>query len=282
MLTAFGETKTVKDWSKDPRCRIGQDAIADRLKKGIDAETAITQPKNERRKVPSHRTEIGETFGRLTTIEECRMVTIVAKSKGNERIAKVLCRCECGKIKDIRTYSLRSGKTLSCGCLAREKAAELMLELKEKGLHKNPTHGMSNLRLYDTYKLMIRRCYQESSRSYKDYGARGITVCKEWKEDLRCFVDWAMANGYEEHLTIERIDHNGNYSPDNCTFITREKQAINKRNNVFVEHKGERKTLAEWSKDPRCVVRYHALAYRIRRKWDFEKALKTPSFPGNL
>ena len=103
-------------------------------------------------------------------------------------------------------------------------------------------------RLYQTWVDMKRRCYAKNRESYKYYGLRGISVCDEWKNDFEKFKTWAMANGYEENLTIDRIDVNGNYEPHNCKWSTIREQNNNKRTNKVLEFEGEQHTISEWSR----------------------------------
>lgn len=109
------------------------------------------------------------------------------------------------------------------------------------------SHGDSNTRLYGVWLAMRRRCYLESCKDYKNYGARGISVCKEWKDSYLSFKSWATSNKYEEGLELDRINTNGDYEPSNCRWITRVENARNKRSTVFLELNGERKTLQEWA-----------------------------------
>lgn len=144
---------------------------------------------------------------------------------------------------------LISGRTKSCGCLQREQATNHMREVgkvfgkitgKEnlrKALQEgkgvtggNYKHGLTGTRLYNIYHGMKERCLNPKCHSYTDYGGRGITICKEWLEDVQKFVNWALTHGYADNLTIERKDVNGNYEPDNCTWITNAEQQKNKRN----------------------------------------------------
>lgn len=103
-------------------------------------------------------------------------------------------------------------------------------------------------RLYTIWIGMRRRCENDKHDAYERYGGRGISVCKEWS-DYETFATWALENGYEEDLTIERKDVNGNYCPDNCCWITRSDQARNRRSSTFITYKGETKTAAEWARD---------------------------------
>ena len=135
------------------------------------------------------------------------------------------CLCECGKEHDVVERDLLSGKSLSCGCYAIERMNQA-----------HTTHGDTNgeyKRLLTIWRNMIARCSNEHASSYQDYGGRGISVCDEW-QDYPTFKEWALAHGYENDLTIERVDVNGNYGPDNCKWIPRAEQARNKRNTVRI------------------------------------------------
>lgn len=109
------------------------------------------------------------------------------------------------------------------------------------------THGGSGTRLYETWCGMKKRCYNAKDKRYDRYGGRGITICDEWRNDFKAFYDWAMANGYSEELTIDRIDVNGNYRPENCRWVDARVQQRNTTRNHFVTVHGETKTIAEWS-----------------------------------
>ena len=146
----------------------------------------------------------GMRFGRLIAIK------YVGKSRW-------LCKCDCGGTKVTRASSLKSGYTKSCGCI---------------GGH--TTHGLSHTRLYQTWCNMKSRCYREGSTHYAHYGGRGIKMCDEWKNDFKAFYDWAMANGYDpkargHELTIDRIDVDGDYTPDNCRWTDASTQCRNRR-----------------------------------------------------
>lgn len=165
----------------------------------------------------------GKKFGRLTVIGFNRI------QKGSYRWA---CECECGNVVSVPYSRLMRGETKSCGCILRE--------LKTK-------HGKSNTRLYTAWENMKTRCYNPNDDFYADYGGRGIKVCDEWLDDFTSFYKWSMENGYKSHLTIDRIDNNGDYSPDNCRWVDLKTQGRNKRNNVQVTINGETKTLSEWA-----------------------------------
>ena len=167
----------------------------------------------------------GKKFGRLTVKEKD-----TKKSKGRNYW---ICECDCGNIKSIRTDALTCGHTKSCGCLNKETQFK-------------PIHGMKNTRLYNVWGGMKNRCRNKNSSDYVDYGGRGISYCKEW-EDFIPFYNWAIENGYEEGLSIDRVDNNGNYEPSNCRWATTKQQANNRRTNVITEYKGQKFTLKELS-----------------------------------
>lgn len=139
---------------------------------------------------------------------------------------------------------------------------------------KNTTHGMSKTRLNNIWLGMKNRCLNSKSVSYRHYGGRGITICEEWL-DFIVFKDWALSNGYQENLTLDRIDVNQNYCPENCKWSNRIDQTINKRcvEQVYIEAFGEKKHIIAWVHDPRCKVSKPALEYRISAGWESERAI---------
>lgn len=132
----------------------------------------------------------------------------------------------------------------------------------------------SHHRLYHIWFDMKRRCYQEQNKRWEKYGGRGIKVCCEWLHDFQAFFDWSMANGYSDSLTIDRIDMDGDYSPDNCRWADKFQQANNRSNNHYIAFRGETKTMMEWSKV--LGMSYTTLRRRINSGWDVERAFLTP------
>ena len=138
--------------------------------------------------------------------------------KDNSKKNYFICKCECGTIRSV-TYSTLIGRpNASCGCDKKERISKA-----------NKTHLESKTRLYNIWQHIKKRCYNKKSNSYHDYGERGIIVCNEWLDSFENFKDWAINNDYEENLTIERINTNGNYEPSNCTWILKKDQAKNRR-----------------------------------------------------
>ena len=205
---------------------------------------------------------VGMKFGRLTVMD--RESPKSKKAKG-----LWVCKCECGNVIKVNTSDLKSGNTTSCGC----KRKETLRQLRTK-------HGESNTRLYNVWSDMKKRCYNTKNVDYKNYGGRGITVCDEWM-DFQNFYEWAIANGYDEtaprgQCTIDRINVDGNYEPENCRWVDRYIQMNNKRNNRILTYNGESHTLAEWCEI--VNIPYNCLKSRLNKlHWSVEKTLTTPT-----
>lgn len=152
----------------------------------------------------------GDKFWRLTVVK--------ATDKRLQRSIVYECACDCGNIVYTTRTRLVKGLTKSCGCLQKERASEL-----------NKKHGMSNTKLFNIWQDMCKRCFYENHHAYNYYGGRGITVCNEWKNDFLSFYNWSISNGYKEGLSIDRINNNGNYCPENCRWTTMKIQSSNRR-----------------------------------------------------
>lgn len=159
---------------------------------------------------------------------------------------------------------LNSGKTSSCGCYKIEKART-----------NSTTHNKRNTRLYTIWNHMKDRCYNLNSKIYRFYGERNIIICDEWKNNFEAFYNWAINNGYDDLLTIDRINSFGNYEPSNCRWITIQDQQRNRTNNRFITYNNETKTLSQWATE--YGFTWEQLRDRIDKLgWDFEKAILTP------
>ena len=191
----------------------------------------------------------GMKINRLTAIREC------GRNKHGHSLW--LFRCDCGKEKVIEKFSVTRGTTKSCGCLNNE--------VRKSGANRR-THGMCHKRLHRIWQAMKSRCKApEGSENYEWYVRRGIKVCDEWQQ-FAPFMEWALENGYRDDLTIDRIDYNGNYAPDNCRWATWEEQANNKRGVNKISYNGQTHTITEWSRItglPRSTI--NARFYRGER-----------------
>ena len=188
---------------------------------------------------------VGRKFGMLTVIADY----------GTDHRGEMMwiCKCECGNITHPITGSvLRKGKSTSCGCYAKRLARE-----------RTATHKKSQTRLYGIWQGMKARCIRKTSPAYKWYGGRGIKICDEWKNDFQTFHDWAMANGYADNLSIDRIDVNGDYEPLNCRWSTQKEQSMNTRRTIRVEINGISKTLLALSEE--TGIPYKTLYTRLSK-----------------
>lgn len=198
----------------------------------------------------------GQKFGKLTPLYN------VGKNKHNA--ALWLCQCDCGNTHITKSSYLINGECKSCGCLIKEKASITSYR-----------HGLSTTRIYKIWSGMKYRCNKNhSTKIHKNYKNKGIQVCDEWKNDFMAFYNWAMENGYQENLTIDRIDVNGNYEPDNCRWVTMKEQENNRNNNHYINYNNEIHILMEWSRI--LNINYDALRYRLKKGWSVEKAFTTP------
>lgn len=196
----------------------------------------------------------GQRFGKLTVIE---------RAENDGKRTQWLCKCDCGKIFAVWSSALISGNTKSCGCA--------IIEINKKNFS---THNQSYTRLYRIWANIKTRCTNDKYNRFCDYGGRGITICNEWLE-FENFYNWAMSNGYNNTLTIERVNNNANYEPSNCIWTTMAEQSTNKRSNLLFTYKNKTLCLKQWAKE--LNIDYILLYNRIvKRKWSFDKAITTP------
>ena len=171
----------------------------------------------------------GKRFGRLT---------VIGIDDRGDRKTYYNCQCDCGNVKSVRSDSLISGAIRSCGCMKKEQDLE--------NLTANHSHRMSGTRIYGIWQGIKKRCYNPHEARYDRYGGRGIKMCDEWRESFQSFYDWATENGYEETLSIDRIDNNGDYCPENCRWSDTQEQARNRSSNIRITIGNATKTLTEW------------------------------------
>lgn len=189
----------------------------------------------------------GKRFGRLTVLKR--------DFPDGKTGTFWLCLCDCGKLTSVRVGNLHTGWTKSCGCYKAETSAYHFCS--------NDNTRKNNLRLYSIYKSMRHRCLDKNHKCYRNYGERGIMICDSWlgEDGFKNFVLWAKANGYKDTLTIDRIDFNGNYCPNNCRWVSAKENANNKRDNRYIECNGEVKTLSQWADC--CGIRQSELKRRL-------------------
>lgn len=199
----------------------------------------------------------GEKFGRL--------IVLRMSDRKSGRKTYWLCQCECGNIKEIRSDCL--GIVKSCGCLKREQ--------DRINLESNHKHKLSGTRLYNEWQGIKGRCTDKNNKRYNDYGGRGITICSEWLVPDK-FFEWAIKNGYNDNLTIDRIDNNGNYEPSNCRWVDNKTQSNNKRTNILINYNGRIQTLKQWCEE--FDIDYRRSWNRHRRGLSLDKVF----FDGDL
>lgn len=194
----------------------------------------------------------GLRVGRLTVIGQ-------AERRGGRPAWR--CICDCGNETAVITTSLTTGRTRSCGCLNRERTTESFTK-----------HGQYQTRLYRIWSNMIQRCSNPNNDNYHRYGENGITVCQEWR-NYKTFSQWAFENGYSDKLSIDRIENDKGYCPENCRWVTPQEQTDNRNCTRHISYDGKTKTLKRWSEE--TGIPYNTLQWRIQKGWSSEKALTT-------
>lgn len=198
----------------------------------------------------------GQRFGRVLAIAYAGM--------NNSKHSVWNCLCDCGNYCQIEGTKLTQGKTKSCGCLSRERASI-----------GNSTHGFSTHYLWSTYYHLLTRCYNPKDKSYDRYGARGITVCDRWRESFANFI--ADMGERPDGCSIDRIDNDGPYSPENCRWATISEQNSNTRQNHYLTYGGETMTIAQWGL--RLGMSRQTIYSRLRYGWSVERILTEPVSP---
>ena len=191
---------------------------------------------------------LGQRFGRLTVI--------ALEDNVKSGSARWRCRCDCGNEISVRSNNLTGCGVRSCGCLAKHNALK---------------HGDSKTRLYNIWYGIIRRTEDSSRKEYKDYGGRGIKMCSEWRQSYEVFREWALANGYTDEHSIDRVENDGDYTPDNCRWAERIEQANNRTDTHYLTKDGITKPATVWAKE--LGVPYMRIKKRIRLGWPDERVL---------
>lgn len=197
----------------------------------------------------------GQKFGRLTVEGFSHLDK---HHKGHWQ-----CRCECGAAVDVETHQLKCGKTKSCGCWKND--------VNSKRLKK---HGCEPKRLYWIWGGIIQRCTNRNASEYKHYGGRGITVCDEWRYSFDAFRFWALVNGYAEGLSIDRIDNDGNYCPENCRWADNATQSRNRSDNHLITYDGRTQTVSDWANE--LNICKQTVIKRSERNWPLDKPIPRP------
>lgn len=199
------------------------------------------------------------------TGQKFNMLTVVRRVP-SER-ARWECVCDCGNITFVSGSNLVCGAVKSCGCL------------KKKG--NGGKHHKCYTRLYHIYAEIKTRCYNPNSQPYSRYGGRGIVMCDEWRNSFESFYEWAIKNGYSDELTVDRIDNNGIYSPENCRWATDVEQANNRRSCIMITREGKTQSLKQWCEELNVSYKTVHVRYRILG-WNIEDALTRPIRKGRL
>jgi hypothetical protein len=192
----------------------------------------------------------GNRYGKLTVLKYVETI---------DKKAYWECICDCGETTIVQGARLKTGETKSCGCWKHEARAK---------------HHLCEHRIYSIWKGMKRRCKDVNLGDYAYYGGKGIKVCDEWINNVQAFYNWAIANGYSDELTIDRIDNSKGYEPSNCRWATTKQQAFNTTRNRYVTYRGETKTITEWAME--LGFTYGLIRKRLSNGWSVEKALETP------
>ena len=185
----------------------------------------------------NHSVQIGTKFNQLTLLE------ITGKNKYGAILAKF--KCDCGNELTAIINNVRYGKTSSCGCYKKK----YLQVVKPSTIHGLCINNGKVSSLYNVWRGIKKRCFNVNDTAYSKYGARGITMCDEWRNSFETFYNWCINNGWQQGLEIDRENNDGNYEPNNCRFVTRKVNSNNRRSNVFIEYNGKRQTVTQWANE---------------------------------
>lgn len=195
----------------------------------------------------------GKKFGYLTVISRAE--------NAKNGAARWNCLCKCGNLTVVPTHRLNNGQCQSCGCKKLESH--------------NKVHGMTKTDIHNKWLSMKQRCFDKNHSSYKRYGALGITVCDEWKDNFINFRDWSYENGYKEGMSLDRIDNSKGYFPGNCRWVTWKDQCNNRRSNIKITYQGKAQNLKQWCDE--LKINYKFVYQRMRKSGlTFEDAISKP------
>lgn len=192
---------------------------------------------------------VGKRQGSLTVLSHFK--------KGKYNCNYFFCQCDCGRTAEIRVNHFFGDHQTTCG-----------------RFHKKYENSYIGSLLYNTWNRMIHRCYDDTNPKYYRYGGRGISVCDEWRNDYDTFYNWAINNGYQLGLSIDRINNDGNYEPSNCRWATKKQQQRNMCRNKMITYNGETHCLSEWCE--MLDLSYDLIRHRLYRGWKPERAFETP------
>lgn len=250
------------NWHCKCDCGNEKDVLAINLERGLTQSCGCLHKESVSKMGKSNLADLtNKKYGMLTVLKR-------ADNHGSQTYWE--CKCDCGNVVIVKACRLKNGSKTNCGCIARKAGYH------KSGIPKNKTHGMTNTRLYRIYRKMKLRCYSKVNPAYPNYGERGIKICDDWlgKHGFENFVKWSMENGYSENLSIDRMDNDKGYSPENCRWATAKEQANNTRSTVFLTYKGETKPASEWSEI--TGIRQDTLTMRKRNGWTDEECIETP------
>lgn len=262
-VVSRAENKSVRTcWHCVCDCGNEKDILAISLTRGLTQSCGCLHRESTSKVGKSHFEDLAEKrFGMLRVLER-------ADNHGSQTYWR--CQCDCGNTVEVKACRLKNGVKTNCGCIARKAG------YRKSGIPWNKAHGMTDTRIYRIYHKMYLRCYSKVNPAYPNYGGRGITICPEWlgEHGFENFAKWSFENGYADNLSIDRIDNDKGYSPDNCRWATAKEQANNTRSTVFLTYKGKTKSASEWAEI--TGIRQDTLTMRKRNGWTDEECIETP------